>query len=101
MVELAYTLISKVSPLWGEGSSPSFDTMNEDLKFMIAVEEEVARETLFLYSVKAKLEKEIKYLEDHIKKISNCKTCGGDRMKTLGLFQCTECGLEGRCPWGG
>lgn len=47
------------------------------------------------------LHKEIDYLTNFIKSTSNCKTCGGDRMKTFGLGKCSECGIEGNCPWPG
>lgn len=48
-----------------------------------------------------RLQKEIEQLEEHIKKISTCTKCGGDRDKTLGAFNCEECGLSGTQPWGG
>ncbi len=47
------------------------------------------------------LNDKITYYRDFIKRISTCKTCGGNEMKTMGLSTCKECGLEGRCPWGG
>ena len=44
---------------------------------------------------------EFEILRDWILKNSTCKTCGGNQMKTMGIVKCEECGLEGRCPWGG
>lgn len=44
---------------------------------------------------------ELQELKDWIRQTSTCKTCGGNQGKTLGGMSCKECGLEGKCPWGG
>lgn len=47
------------------------------------------------------VEDEVAYFKSFVKRTSTCKTCGGNQMKTPGLMQCKECGLEGMCSWGG
>lgn len=46
-------------------------------------------------------QEETEILRKWILKNSSCKTCNGNQMKTSGGILCKECGLEGRCPWGG
>lgn len=48
-----------------------------------------------------RLKKDHTELQNWVKKTSNCKTCGGDQMKTLGLVICNECGIPGKGYWPG
>lgn len=63
--------------------------------------EQLNRDVEHLIGRNKSLYEEIDYLANFIKSTSNCKTCGGDRMKTFGLGNCSECGIEGNCPWPG
>lgn len=47
------------------------------------------------------IHKDLRLLQEWVLKNSECKTCGGDQMKTLGMLTCGECGLPGNGFWGG
>jgi len=78
--------------------SPHVDCICGDGTYIGALSEFVIPQ---LERTQKRLIEDINTLEEWIKSKSACKTCKGNRMKTLAHCTCVECGITGTCPWPG